>query len=43
MCCIVSRRNHLLESLTAGTDVVLIHERLKLAKVDYEVRYGQKS
>lgn len=25
---------------TASTDVDLIHERLKLAKADYEVRYG---
>ena len=28
---------------TASTDVDLIHERLKLAKADYEVRYGKKS
>jgi phage-related protein len=28
---------------TANTDVELIHERLKLAKADYEVRYGKKS
>ena len=27
---------------TASTDVDLIHERLKLAKFDYEVRYGKK-
>lgn len=27
---------------TASTDVELIHERLKLAKSDYEVRYGKK-
>jgi len=26
---------------TASTDVDLIHERLKLAKADYEVRYGK--
>lgn len=26
---------------TASTDVELIHERLKLAKSDYEVRYGK--
>jgi phage-related protein len=26
---------------TANTDVDLIHERLKLAKADYEVRYGK--
>lgn len=28
---------------TASTDVALIHERLKLAKADYEVRYEKKS
>jgi len=28
---------------TAGTDVDLIHERLKLAKADYEVRYGKEA
>ena len=28
---------------TANTDVELIHERLKLAKADYEVRYGKKN
>lgn len=28
---------------TASTDVELIHERLKLAKADYEVRYGKKN
>ncbi|MBI3902576.1 MAG: type II toxin-antitoxin system RelE/ParE family toxin [Nitrosomonadales bacterium] len=28
---------------TASTDVELIHERLKLAKADYEVRYAKKS
>ena len=28
---------------TANMDVELIHERLKLAKADYEVRYGKKS
>ena len=27
---------------TASTDVELIHERLKLAKTDYEVRYEKK-
>lgn len=27
---------------TAKTDVDLIHERLKLARADYEVRYGKK-
>ena len=27
---------------TARTDVELIHERLKLARDDYEVRYGKK-
>ncbi len=27
---------------TASTDVELIHERLKLAKADYGVRYGKK-
>ncbi|MDP2806041.1 MAG: type II toxin-antitoxin system RelE/ParE family toxin [Gallionellaceae bacterium] len=27
---------------TASTDVDLIHERLKLAKADYEVRYEKK-
>ena len=27
---------------TASTDVELIHERLKLAKTDYGVRYGKK-
>ena len=28
---------------TANTDVELIHERLKLAKANYEVRYGEKN
>jgi len=28
---------------TASTDVELIHERLKLAKADYEVRYERKN
>jgi phage-related protein len=28
---------------TAKTDVELIHERLKTARADYEVRYGKKS
>lgn len=28
---------------TTSTDVELIHERLKLAKSDYEVRYGKKN
>lgn len=28
---------------TASTDVELIHERLKLAKADYEVRYEKKN
>lgn len=28
---------------TAGTDVDLIHERLKLAQADYEVRYGKEA
>ena len=28
---------------TASTDVDLIHERLKLAKADYEVRYGKEA
>jgi len=28
---------------TAKTDVDLIRERLKTARVDYEVRYGKKS
>lgn len=28
---------------TASTDVELIHERLKLAKVDYEVRYEKEN
>ena len=27
---------------TAGTDIELIHERLKLARSDYEVRYGKE-
>jgi phage-related protein len=27
---------------TARTDVELIHERLKLARDDYEVRYGEE-
>ncbi len=27
---------------TAKTDVDLIHQRLKLARADYEVRYGKK-
>ncbi|KAF0162918.1 MAG: hypothetical protein FD157_3584 [Rhodocyclaceae bacterium] len=27
---------------TAKTDIDLIHERLKLARNDYEVRYGKK-
>jgi len=27
---------------TARTDVELIHERLKLARDDYEVRYGKE-
>jgi phage-related protein len=27
---------------TAKTDIDLIHERLKLARNDYEVRYGEK-
>lgn len=30
------------EIRTANTDVGLIHERLKLAKADYEVRYEKK-
>ena len=28
---------------TAKTDIDLIHERLKLAQADYEVRYGKKT
>jgi phage-related protein len=28
---------------TAKTDVDLIHERLKTAQADYEVRYGKKT
>ena len=28
---------------TAKTDVDLIHERLKVARADYEVRYGKKA
>ncbi len=28
---------------TANVDVELIHDRLKLAKADYEVRYGKES
>jgi len=28
---------------TAKTDVDLIHERLKTARADYEVRYGKKA
>jgi phage-related protein len=28
---------------TAKTDVDLIHERLKVARADYEVRYGKKT
>ena len=28
---------------TAKTDVDLIHERLKAARADYEVRYGKKA
>ena len=28
---------------TAKTDVDLIHERLKAARADYEVRYGKKT
>jgi phage-related protein len=28
---------------TAKTDVDLIHERLKAARTDYEVRYGKKT
>ena len=28
---------------TAKSDTVLIHERLKAAQVDYEVRYGKKA
>jgi phage-related protein len=27
---------------TARTDIELIHERLKLARSDYEARYGEK-
>ncbi len=28
---------------TARTDIELIHERLKLARTDYEVRYAKKT
>ncbi len=28
---------------TARTDIALIHERLKLAQIDYEERYGKES
>ena len=28
---------------TASTDIELIHERLKLALIDYEERYGKES
>ena len=28
---------------TASTDIELIHERLKLAQIDYEERYGKES
>ena len=28
---------------TANTDIALIHERLKLALIDYEERYGKES
>lgn len=28
---------------TASTDIALIHERLKLAQIDYEERYGKEN